>query len=54
MPQCPNLRFECVDWRTNLELDVFLPQRTGFLLQSLDLLHGALQVHVADVAAHLE
>ena len=39
---------------TNLELDVFLPQRTRLLLQSLDLLHRALQVHVADVTTHLE
>ena len=34
-----------------LELIVFLPQRAGLRLQPLDLLQGALQVHVADVVA---
>ena len=52
--QCFNFSFKCVVSYTNLELDVFLSQRTRLLLQSLDLFHGALQVHVANVTTHLE
>ena len=38
----------------HLEMDVFSLQGVGLRLQPLDLLQGALQVHVADVVDRLK
>ena len=38
----------------HLELDVFSLQEIALRLQTLDLLQGALQVHVADVVDRLQ
>ena len=53
MAKVPSLvLLRCV--RIHLELDVFSLQGVGLGLQPLDLLQGALQVHVADVVDRLQ